>query len=109
MKLVLNNNLNHEECLTIGKEYDVKIELLEKGKLKYHFLDDNNRPLTTVINRFKLNNKFELIEGILEWNILDLKRNQQPYIMIDSNYTEYQDKIEYLQHLINQIKSINLE
>lgn len=53
MKMQCVNNRDYEDCMTIGKVYDVDIEDMEHGNSMKKFLDDNGNFLQTMLDRFK--------------------------------------------------------
>jgi hypothetical protein len=52
-KMKCVNNSTYEDCLTIGKIYDVKIESEDDGDIMYHVIDDNGEKLRTLVKRFE--------------------------------------------------------
>ncbi len=51
--MILSNNRDYEDCLTINKIYDVEIEDIGNEDNIYIFIDDNGDELQTMIHRFK--------------------------------------------------------
>ena len=52
IKMVCINNVNYENCLTVGKVYDVEMESISTGTM-YKVIDDNGEFLQTMVDRFK--------------------------------------------------------
>jgi hypothetical protein len=46
------NNTDYVDCMTVGKNYWVEIEEMKHSQKMYKFLDDNNKPLQTMLDRF---------------------------------------------------------
>lgn len=51
--MILRNNRDYEDCLTINKIYDVEIEGIGNEDNIYIFIDDNGDELQTMIHRFE--------------------------------------------------------
>lgn len=51
--MILRNNRDYENCLTINKIYDVEIEDIGNEDNIYIFIDDNGDELQTMIHRFE--------------------------------------------------------
>ncbi|PLS19174.1 hypothetical protein CVD28_01845 [Bacillus sp. M6-12] len=46
------DNSTYEDCLTVGKIYEVELEPVGKEDTMYHLIDDNGDALQTMIHRF---------------------------------------------------------
>jgi len=51
MLMTCVNNTGYEDCLTLGKKYEVEVEYIEGSSMK-KVLDDSGEPLQTMLDRF---------------------------------------------------------
>ena len=71
-KMICVSNIDYEDCMTLGKVYDVEAEPdARDSSCLYKFVDDNREPLQTMVRRFEKELKVTLYKEDyyeLAWN-----------------------------------------